>query len=61
MPPTTKKNSAVAPYMMPIFLWSTVVNQLHHPVSTVGREKTPIASTGVTTLARCELRFWVHR
>ena len=40
-PPNIKKNSAVAPYMMPIFLWSTVVTQERQPVVAVGREKTP--------------------
>ena len=32
-----KKNSAEAPYMMPMRLWSTVVNQLFHPVVACGR------------------------
>src|SRR6478609_3268885 len=42
MPPIMKKNSAAAPYMMPIFLWSTVVTQLRQPVvDEDGRAKTP--------------------
>ena len=28
-----KNTNAVTPYMIPIFLWSTVVNQLQNPVS----------------------------
>ena len=40
MPPTTKKSSAALPYMMPIFLWSTVVNQLQKPVVDFGRRST---------------------
>ena len=36
-PPTMKKTNAVAPYISPIFLWSTVVNQLQKPVSADGR------------------------
>src|SRR4051794_978490 len=35
---------AETPYMMAIFLWSTVVTQLRQPVSDVGRLKTPIGS-----------------
>src|SRR6476646_1255619 len=45
-PPITKKNSADAPYMMPIFLWSTVVTQLRHPVLVCGRSKTPSVRRG---------------
>ena len=41
MPPTTKKNSAVAPYMIPIFLWSIVNSHDFHPVVATGRRKTP--------------------
>src|SRR6478735_7190665 len=41
MPPNRKKNSAAAPYMMAIFLWSTVVTQLRQPVDAVGRANTP--------------------
>ena len=37
-----KKKIAAAPYMMPIFLWSTVVNQERGPVSAVGRVNTPV-------------------
>ena len=32
MPPIRKKTKAVAPYRMPMRLWSTVVSQLHRPV-----------------------------
>ena len=52
MPPTRKKKSAVPPYSRPIRLWSTVVIHERHPVSPIGRENTPRASTGVTTFAR---------
>jgi hypothetical protein len=45
-PPTTKKNSAAAPYMMPIFLWSTVLTQARHPVFARGRAKTPKGESG---------------
>ena len=41
-PPINMKNSAAAPYMMPIFLWSTVVNHDFHPVMAVGRSKMPM-------------------
>ncbi len=41
MPPRKKKNSAEAPYMTPMRLWSTVVNQLFHPVVACGRVKPP--------------------
>ena len=38
----TKKNSAAAPYMMPIRLWSTVVSQLRQPGgATLRAVKTP--------------------
>ncbi len=40
-PPTTKNTSAQAPYILAIFLWSTVVTQLRHPVVARGRVKTP--------------------
>ena len=40
-PPMAKKNSDAAPYMMPIFLWSTVLTQDRHPVLARGRAKTP--------------------
>ena len=29
------------PYRIPIFLWSTVVNQLQKPVVATGRRRTP--------------------
>src|SRR5262245_25168707 len=37
MPPAIKKTTAVAPYMIAIFLWSGVVNQHHTPVVARGR------------------------
>src|SRR5437867_1487081 len=40
-PPTTKKANEVIPYKIPIFLWSTVVNQLQKPVVAVGRASRP--------------------
>src|SRR6478609_2818714 len=40
-PPISRNTSAVAPYMMPIFLWSTVVTHERQPVVEVGRAKTP--------------------
>src|SRR5262245_30365401 len=40
-PPIRKKNSAAAPYMIPIFLWSIVLTQLRHPVLVRGRVKSP--------------------
>ena len=45
-PPTRKNSSAEAPYMMPIFLWSTVVSHDFQPVLARGREKTPRARVG---------------
>ena len=36
MPPISKKKNAAYPYIIPIFLWSTVVIQLHSPVSEEG-------------------------
>ena len=53
MPPNRKKNSAAAPYMMPIFLWSTVVTQLRQPVVSPGRAKTPMGRS-FATVARSE-------
>ena len=37
--------------MSPIFLWSTVTNQLHQPVIAVGRRRTPLPLVGTVTLA----------
>src|SRR5918995_1973130 len=37
----TKNNSAEAPYITPMRLWSTVVSQLRQPVVACGRVKTP--------------------
>src|SRR5436853_820734 len=39
MPPIMKNKKAVAEYMMPIFLWSTVVIQFHTPCGWVGRRR----------------------
>src|SRR6476659_4022448 len=55
-PPTTKKNMAAAPYMIPIFLWSTVNSQLRQPVSLVGRWKMPSDCRCVTTAAGASSR-----
>ena len=41
MPPMMKKTKAVTQYMIPIFLWSTVVNQLFQPVVARGRANRP--------------------
>ena len=49
MPPTTKKTIAATPYMMPIFLWSTVNSHDRQPVAATGRRNTPRARDGVTT------------
>ena len=49
MPPTTKKNIAATPYMMPIRLWSTVNTHERQPVAATGRRNTPRARDGVTT------------
>ena len=47
MPPITKNTSAEAPYMMPIFLWSTVLTHERHPVRVRGRVNTPSALCAV--------------
>ena len=40
------------PYKIPIFLWSTVVNQLQNPVVACGRRSSPPGrSAGTLTLA----------
>ncbi len=36
------------PYMMPIFLWSTVVNHDFQPLVAFGRENTPSGLGGVS-------------
>ena len=51
MPPTRKKNIAVAPYMIAIFLWSTVVNQLQKPVVDCGRSRIRARRVGAWTSA----------
>ena len=48
MPPTRKKNIAAPPYMMPIFLWSTVNSHDRQPVVVTGRRNTPYDDAGVT-------------
>ena len=40
-PPMMKNANAVTPYISPIFLWSTVVNQLQKPVSRRGTTDAP--------------------
>src|SRR5438067_3347281 len=50
-PPITKKASAVVPYMMPIFLWSIVVNQLQKPVVDCGRRRTRSRRAGARTVS----------
>ena len=42
-----KNTNAVTPYMIPIFLWSTVVNQLQKPVSADGRRMPRAAVAGI--------------
>src|SRR5262245_20307242 len=52
MPPIRKNANAVTPYRIPIFLWSTLVNQLQNPCVALGRRRTPRAPTaGTLTLA----------
>src|SRR5688572_68341 len=43
MPPITRNTSAEAPYMIPIFLWSTVLIHERQPVVARGRANTPRA------------------
>src|SRR5262245_45970407 len=50
-PPITKNASAVVPYMMPIFLWSIVVNQLQKPVVACGRRSTRRRRAGACTVS----------
>ena len=47
-PPTRKKNSAVAPYIRPSFLWSTVKSHDRQPVLLTGRPKMPRAEPLLT-------------
>ena len=44
-PPMMKNRNDVIPYMSPIFLWSTVVNQLQKPVVAIGRRRIPSAAS----------------
>jgi hypothetical protein len=43
-----KKNIAVTPYIMPIFLWSTVNTHDFQPVVETGRRNAPNVDAGVT-------------
>src|SRR5690606_24504149 len=47
-PPTSRKKKAATPYMMPIFLWSTVNSHDFQPWVAVGRANTP---KGLDTVA----------
>src|SRR3954453_6846251 len=47
-PPITKNRNEESPYMIPIFLWSTVVNQLQNPVVAIGRRRIPRCGVTVT-------------
>src|SRR6188768_3084797 len=58
-PPTRKKNMAVAPYMIPSFLWSTVNTQDFQPVLWTGRRNTPYVVDGVATAGT--IARWVGR
>jgi hypothetical protein len=42
-----KKNNAVAPYMRPSFLWSTVKSHDFQPVVATGRRSAPNVRVGV--------------
>ena len=48
-PPTMKKNSAAAEYMIPSFLWSTVNSHDFQPVDATGRLSAPSDVLGVAT------------
>ena len=50
-PPTMKNTNADTPYMIPIFLWSTVVNQLQKPVNDDGRRNPRLEVPVTLTLA----------
>ena len=52
MPPTRKKNSAVTPYMMPSFLWSTVNTHDLQPVVVTGRRNDAVRRAGADELRR---------
>src|SRR5690349_23969907 len=52
-PPITKNRNDDRPYMIPIFLWSTVVNQLQKPVVAIGRRRIPFS--GVTVMVAIAL------
>ncbi len=49
MPPTKKNTKALTPYMIPIFLWSTVNSQDVQPFDDTGRRNTPNVVEGVTS------------
>ena len=56
-----KKTNDVATYMIPIFLWSTVVNQLIQPVVARGRLKKPRrAATAVAMLLSLFSYLYLH-
>jgi hypothetical protein len=46
-PPIRKNDRAATPYMIPIFLWSTVVNHDFQPEVSVGRVNTPRGRAGI--------------
>src|SRR5689334_9545057 len=54
IPPTHKNSMAVTPYMIPIFLWSTVVNQLQKPVVERGRRKMSTRRVGTVVVTASE-------
>ena len=56
MPPTRKNTKAVTPYMIPIFLWSTVNSQDVQPFDDTGRRNTPNVVDGVTSAAQARAR-----
>ena len=41
-PPHRNQNMATAPYIMPIFLWSTVKTHARQPLALVGRANAPV-------------------
>ena len=47
-PPTRKKTIAAVPYMIPIFLWSTVNSHERQPVVWTGRRNVPYVDEAVT-------------
>ena len=49
-PPMRKKSIAKAPYMMPSFLWSTVVNQSNKPRVRSGRKRPRSLRSGASSI-----------